>query len=74
MFNVKKHSNFFKSILRTRSLSQIENILLYGNLKNLYSILLVIREVLTGKIPISDGEFDKLKSFPKLFRTARYSW
>lgn len=74
MFNVKKHAKFFKSILSSKSLYEIEEKISGGSVKNLYALLLVIREVLTGKIPISDIEYDKLKSMPKLFKTARYCW
>ena len=73
MFDIKKHAQFFKSILKARD-KDIEVIISNANLRQLYATIQVIREVLNGKIPIAKQELEKLKQYKKLFKLARLTW
>ena len=73
MFQIKKNSKFFKSILSTNRERDINFIISSAKLTDLYATLMVIREVLMGKIPIKPEEFEKLKRKNKLFKLARYT-
>lgn len=74
MFKIQKHASFFKTILSQSNDDDIEEIIADAEVKDLYAILLVIREVLSGKIPISTEDLEKLKNKNKLFKFARQTW
>lgn len=75
MFKTENHSNFFKSILRANDVEEVKDIIIESRkLTDLYAILMVIRLVLKGKIPMSKADLEELRSNKELFKLARLTW
>ena len=75
MFKTENHSNFFKTILRANDVEEVKDIIIESRkLTDLYAILMVIRLVLKGKIPMSKADLEELRSNKELFKLARLTW
>lgn len=75
MFKPGKHAKFFKTILKADDVEDVKDILIVTkNVTDLYGILMVIRLVLKGKIPMSKSDLELLRSDQKLFKLARLTW
>ena len=74
-FKPGRHSKFFKSILKASDVEEIKDILIVTKkLSDLYALLVIIRNVLKGQIPMSKVDLEKLRSDHKLFKLARLTW